>query len=344
MFVVNLQHVMLARESRGMSQKDVAEKMGMTPTNLSKIERGDVKLSPENLARIGEVTGYPVSFFLQPGGVSPETWVWRKRKKVAQNILTYIHARVNIHRFQIHTITNELGLKPPKLPLMNISPSFSAEDAARALRKAWDIPGGSIANLTSIAEAHGIPVWSFSFGTDRMDSGVVHTTEHFPVICINSDHPGDRQRWSLAYQLGHLLMHVFNPVGEERDPGHEANLFAAELLIPEATYKQDLEGKTVTMNLLRELKRKWKMSMISLLYRADNLGCVSEYFMRNLIQQFHETKMIRHEPTELEVPAEQPKLIKSWVGKIRKRKGLDTEGMAALLHLRPEEYEGMFGK
>ena len=76
--------LILARESRGQNQMEMAKMLGIMPTNLSKIERGDFSISPDSLTKFANITNYPLSFFYQQGDIVPENLNYRKREKVAQ--------------------------------------------------------------------------------------------------------------------------------------------------------------------------------------------------------------------------------------------------------------------
>ena len=66
------------------------------------------------------------------------------------------------------------------------------------------------------------------------------------VLLVNSSLPQGRARFSIAHELGHLLLR-HNPlgrIGEPRDPDQErqADRFASELLMPESLmYRADRE-------------------------------------------------------------------------------------------------------
>jgi Zn-dependent peptidase ImmA (M78 family) len=81
-------------------------------------------------------------------------------------------------------------------------------------------------------------------------------------------------------------MHMFANLTAERDITHEANLVAAEFLMPEDDIRQDF-AEPITLPRLAELKKKWKASMISLLYRADDLGFITANQKKYLVQQFN---------------------------------------------------------
>jgi Zn-dependent peptidase ImmA (M78 family) len=336
---INLDRVVLARESRGKNQTDVAEEIGCVATNYSRIERGENALSAERLGQIANVTNYPYTFFYQAGGAAPITASIRQREKVTQKLLTHVNAQVNILRLMVQDLTVSLELDAPELPQMEITEAFTPAKAAKRLRKLWRIPEAPILNLTNHVEAHGIPVWLAELATERVDSRAILTENKYPLICIHKLHTADRQRFSLAHQLGHLVMHTAGSVDPIRDTGHEANLFAAELLMPEKEMRMAFEkAKGVTLAVLMELKRKWKVSMIALLYRADELGYLTENQKRYLVGQFNSMGIRRREPVEVDVEREQPKLIKEWMETLRVKEGLDVVGLAARLHFMVGEF------
>jgi Zn-dependent peptidase ImmA (M78 family)/transcriptional regulator with XRE-family HTH domain len=331
---INTDMIVLAREARGFNQQDLADKIRMSPTNLSKIERGEVGASEELVQAISEATGYPRQFFLQSGSIVPENLGYRKRQAVAQKLLTPINARANVIRNHVQFVTRALNIELPEVPVIAAQ---SAGQVAIKLRKRWDLPAGPIDNMIRVVENKGIVVASFSFGTPRADSRSIHTDDKFPVVCLNSELLGDRQRFSLAYELGQLVMHSFSNVSLDRDISHEANVFAAEFLMPAKDIKDDFKNG-LSIPLLGEMKMKWKVSMISLLYRADDLGVITPNQKRYLIQQFNTLKIRRREPLELDVPIEHPKLLKRWIAQYRSKTKLSVPEIAAVLCLHTDEF------
>ena len=334
---VNPNMIVLARESRGWNQVELAEKIGMSPTNLSKIERNDIGIHGEVLDAIADKTSFPLQFFYQPGTILPENLSFRKREIVAQKLITPINAQINIIRRHIQFLTTALDKENSSLPNLVVNEKQSPEKIANKLRQLWNIDTIVINNLTRIIEDHGIFVSTFNFGTERVDSRTILTDDKLPIIFFNKTLLGDRQRFTLAYELGQLIMHTFNSVSPERDISHEANAFAAEFLMPAKFIKDDFK-KGITIPILAELKRKWKISMIALLYRADDLGLVTPNQNRYLIQQFNQLKIRRREPIELDIPPEEPKLIKKWIAEYRSKMKIGVVEMAALLCLNVDEF------
>ncbi|MBS1586530.1 MAG: ImmA/IrrE family metallo-endopeptidase [Bacteroidetes bacterium] len=334
--------IILAREARGITQLELSEKIGMSRTNIGKMENGDIGVKEDILTAIADATSYPISFFRQDEEVFPEPLAIRKRDSVAQGILTPINAKTNIIRFHLQYLLKALDITAPILPIQQVDEAHSPLEIATALRDKWKIKSPVIDNITALLESKGIAIGSFDFGTERVDSKCVLTKEKYPLLIANRTLLGDRQRFSLSYQLGHLLMHMPYKLTHDRDISHEANLFAAEFLMPENDIRSDFENG-ITVPLLADLKLKWKVSMISLLYRADDLGYLTPNQKRYLLQQFNEQKLRRREPTELDITIEKPVLVRKWIAEVKSKLKLDTKGMAGFLHLNTDEFIEIYG-
>ena len=61
--------------------------------------------------------------------------------------------------------------------------------------------------ILKMIEDHGIIVNVFDFNTSRVDSLTLLTEDMRPVIFLNDQLQGDKQRFSLAYELGQYVMH-----------------------------------------------------------------------------------------------------------------------------------------
>lgn len=334
---INPNMIVLARESRGMTQQELAAEIGMAPTNLSKIERGDINVSPDMVGAIADATRYPETFFAQKGTIVPENLSYRKRETVAQKIITPIAAKVNLVRIQVQTAISLLNIPPANLPTLEVTEEQGPAAIATQVRKRWGLKDGVIDNVTSVVEEKGIVVTGFDFGTERVDSRSVLTEDKYPIIVLNSLLLGDKQRFSLAYQLGQLVMHTGSVLTADRDIAHEANLFAAEFLMPEKAICKDFDTG-ISLPLLGELKPKWGVSMISLLYRANDLGYLTPNQKRYMLQQFNQLGIRRREPLELDVPVERPQLMRSWIARLKKERKLNVQEAAALFSLNVDEF------
>lgn len=129
-------------------------------------------------------------------------------------------------------------------------------------------------------------------------SGFLYRGKGPIVIGINARHHRNRQRFTAGHELGHLILH--EPHGPDLHVDRaiiklrnhlssqgtdieeqEANLFAAELLIPTAFIQCDIEQlKLHTADLLDEttikpLARRYGVSIQALVFRLNYLGYIS---------------------------------------------------------------------
>lgn len=341
---INPKMVVLARESRGISQKELAEKLGTTPGFICKIETENKSLPEATLEKMCKLLNYPPEFFYQEGEpFLPMSLNYRKRDHVSAKILMPLEAHLNIYRLNIETLSQKLKLPEPNVPVLDVKKVGTEEQVAKQLRKFWKIPKGPMENLTELLEANGIIVISFDFGTERVDSRTILTKDKQPIIVVNKANLADKQRFSLAYELGHLVMHTETQPSYDRDIAHEANMFAAGFLLPEKEIRKDFENG-VSIPLLGELKRKWKVSMIALLYRAADLGFLTDNQKKYLLSQFNQLGIRRREPVDLDFPKEKPLLMRDLILKYKNAHKFTSKELAASLHLELEEFMSKYSE
>lgn len=113
-----------------------------------------------------------------------------------------------------------------------------------------------------------------------------------PIIGVNILHVRVRQRFTIAHELGHYLLHKGgvhvdrNFAVRFRDsqsgkakqkPEIEANRWAAELLMPTRFLKQDMDKPTLNMgdeDLVNFLAKRYEVSIQAMAIRLANLGYI----------------------------------------------------------------------
>lgn len=307
--------ITLARESRGISQKVLAERLGellrreFTQAAVSKLESGQIHAVGGLLAALSEALGYPESFFCEQYEVYPPgLGFYRKHKTLPAKITNRIEAALNIYRLHVSKLLVSAEIDFIPIPECDVDEYGGAREAARAVRQYLKLPRGPIENVTEVLESLGIVVVPFNPQT-RLFSGVsmlVNTESH--VVLINSQMPGDRFRWTLVHELAHIIMHRLPSETMEA----EADEFAGEFLMPYEEIASDLKNLTVKncIERLAALKRRWKVSMSAILTHGHKVKLISDWQHR----QFRITLANKHitrtqEPRGLDFPIEQPALL-----------------------------------
>lgn len=142
--------------------------------------------------------------------------------------------------------------------------------------------------LETVAQSLGANIRYSPFEGDI--SGMLFRDKDQTVIGVNSLHHPNRQRFTIAHEIGHLLLHKGTEVHVDRtfrvnlrsdvssqavdSDEIEANRFAAHLLMPQDFLTKDLKGQEIDMEKeddLRRLATKYRVSLQALTFRLTNL-------------------------------------------------------------------------
>ena len=289
----------LAREQKGLSQKDLAAALKVAQSEISKIESGKKAPNESFVERIVQFFGYTADFFEQPDVAMPSGLVFhRKRSALSATDRARIEAEARARMLDVAAFARFHDGIASELPERN---GRTPAEAARALRAEWKVPAGPIENLVALLERHKVFLLAFDFGTDLLDAFFLPSAERNEPMCIafntNPAFPPDRHRFTLAHELGHAVLHrdEFPDAKGDRQE-REANEFAGEFLAPAEDIAADL-APPLTFAKLRELKVKWKMSMSGLVRRAKEIKAIRESEYKSICFFFSKFGYRKREPS-----------------------------------------------
>ncbi|CAJ1313826.1 HTH cro/C1-type domain-containing protein [Paenibacillus nuruki] len=306
----NSQLIVLGRESRTISQSELAKKLGFSQGKLSKIENGLIAITQEELDKISNALNYPNKFFQRDEkiyGVGISEFFHRKKQAVPQRKLSTVYARLELRRMEIQTLLKSVELDEPAL--FHIDPEQydnDIEKIAQITRASLRIPNGPIRNVVDILEDAGAIVIPFDFEGANIDAICLNNPGVPPLIFTNYDRTMDRIRFTLCHELGHIIMHR-KPPSENIDIENQADRFASEFLIPTKEIAHSLTG--INLPKLAALKPYWRVSMNALLKKAIDLNKITERQSRYLWTQMSKAGYRTREPIELDLPFEKPSVI-----------------------------------
>jgi Zn-dependent peptidase ImmA (M78 family)/transcriptional regulator with XRE-family HTH domain len=337
--------LLLARQYRERSQSEVARAAGLNQGHYSRIENGLLPEGPseESVARIARALSFPVSFFYQsdtvvglPLSVHP---MHRKRESISDRVLKRVHAELNFRLIHIRKLLGAVETDAVlPLPWIDVDDGGGPREIARAIRRAWMIPPGPLSNLTAFVERAGVLVVLCDF--DAPIDGVTMRVQHLPpCIFLNRSVPADRMRFSLAHELGHIIMHKIPTDTIEE----EANIFAAELLVPEKELRRDLIGGRLSLERLAQLKARWRVSMQFLLYQAKDIGFIKEHQATYLWKQISRLGWRTREPAETDFPHETPSLFPRVLSLHVQDLGYSPADFQTMFHVDPNELRRLYG-
>ncbi len=325
----NHRMIVLGRESRGLTQGELADACGISQPAMSKIEAGSTPFPRDRLPALAKALGYRTEFFFQEvrlGALGSTCLQFRKRRTLSVRKLREIAARVNIRRMQIERLIESIEIEKVQFTELPIEDYGPPEKIAQLVRRAWQLPMGPIQNLVRTIEAAGGIVVRADFGTDKFDAASQWFPGMPPIFFVNGAMPVDRMRFTLAHEVGHVIMHtIASNEGEE-----EANRFAAEFLMPEAEIRADLPP--VTLQHLSELKLYWRVAIQALLYRARELGVITASKYQVMMMMLSQLGYRRQEPVSLE--PEEPVLLSEIVDLKKRDDKLTDEDLANLMMVR----------
>jgi Zn-dependent peptidase ImmA (M78 family) len=295
----------VARESRGFTQTGLARELEINQSTYSRHESGATNIDPDDLRAAGSILDYPIEFFSQPDlvwGFASPVFYHRKGSRLSVGDLRIIQAKLNVVRFHVTRLWPGVDIdSTASVPFLELDDYGTPERAAELVRCAWKLPMGPVVDLIRTFENAGIVIKLTDFGTNRLDAVVQVAPDAPPVILVNKFAPGDRLRFTLAHELGHLVMHSHpSPTMED-----EANQFASEFLMPRREIKPLL--RNVAIEKLPDLKLEWKVSMAALIKRASDIEAISERHARTLFMRMSSNGWRLKEPCPLE--RERPHLI-----------------------------------
>lgn len=323
----------LRRRMRSLSQSELSAQSGVAQGTLSKIEQGLKDATDEVIDKLAQVLQCPVSFFYQaereygpPMSAHP---MFRKKASVGQRVIDRVIAELNVRVGHIRTLLAAVDFAP-ELPF----PHYDVDDfhgdiaqIAENVRGAWYVPRGPVKSLTEYAERAGCLVVHCDMEAAKIDGVSYRIPGLPPVIFLNKNQPADRMRFSLAHELGHLVMHSYPSPNMEQ----EADQFASALLMPQNDIGPELKG--LTIEKAAYMKPVWRVSMASLIFRASALNRIDRYKAEYLWRQMATRGFRMREPASLDFPHEVPSLMDALIANLTGKMDYSESELAAALHL-----------
>ena len=334
----------LARQRLGLTQKSASAQLDVPQPHLSRYENSISEPGVAFLMKAALVYNVPLDFFdildaVYGPPVSVHTML-RGRSNVTTRDLDMITAELNVRLIHLRRLLESVDFSPSSdVPALDIDDYESPEKIASVTRAHWMVPSGPIKNLTRLVERAGVVIGMSKFGGAPVSGVTFRVPGKTPLILLNETHPADRLRFTLAHELGHMIMHRFPSAYME----NEANDFASELLMPETEIRQVFQGRRITLELLAALKPEWRVAMQALLYRATRLGFLTRNQSRYLWQQISRRGWRLREPAELDFPHEKPRVLDLIINTHLSDLEYSLEELTNLLKVHGHEFVDLYG-
>lgn len=288
-----------ARLMNGLSIQDLVNRLDdkISKQAISRYENGVMKPSGENLLLLCKAMGIKPDYFEREIEVNLKELSYRKLKRLPakeQDMIIQIAVDFLERYLELESLLGESSNLKVSLHQYEVKTYEEVEVAAENFRQTMGFGDDPLLNLTERLEEEGIKVVEINAHSDFSGFATV-MNENCPVIVLNTnpDIPVDRKRFTLAHELGHLLL---KPVGLDEEKC--SNRFAGALLIPQKRLREELKEHRHNIHIkeLILLKQQYGISMQAIIYRAKDLSIIGEYLFKQQMKLFGQLGMRKNEP------------------------------------------------
>jgi Zn-dependent peptidase ImmA (M78 family) len=276
----------LAREAAGWSLRELESEIDclVTAQAIGKYERDEMMPSSKVLLKLASALSVTPEYLLSENEIKLEEVDFRRAPVEGAKDGRSMDARV------LDEVDRYLALEAavPGETIIWHRPSASefilscvedAEHAANRLRMNWRLGIEPIASVTELLEGQGIKVISIPLPTHVSGSKAFARQSHgepIPMIVVNSQHNGERQRFTLAHELGHLVIDWKGASAKEHEKA--ADWFAGAFLVCKDMVERVIgrSRTAITLGELIAVKRVFKVSLAALAMRLKQLGIITK--------------------------------------------------------------------
>ncbi len=312
---MELRRLKAIRKAKGLSLRALAERVGVSHTYLHLIETGEREPDKEVLKRLLKVLHVNESFLKKESPIYNITPYYRIEKGARKKDLDMLREEI-VNLLEIYNEIENLAydaelLERERQRSSTLIHKYKVRDPEEiediVIKVREDLGAGRMAirNVTEFLEDLGVKViyvdgfkdfWAMAFEIEGDN----------PIIALRRGIAGDRGRFSLVHELGHIVLSIDGSLDTES----VVHRFAGAFLLPRAecirqfgTYR-----KSIGLEELKIAKFKYGVSMTSILHRLLDVGIISEYLYKKYRGEFSKRGWITREPVELE--KESPTKIK----------------------------------
>ena len=284
----------LARSASGLSLRGLSDRIDnrVSAQAIGKYERNESMPSSGVLIALTDALRVSVSYLTGDPAISLESVDFRTKEVTGRREKDRIKAIV-LHKLERYlTIEELLDLpsvhwhRPLSAPYPVVNDLLEADRAASSLRNDWGLGINPIPDMAGLMEDRGVKVLFCELPkADGLTTQVHRDGEpDANVIVVNQGDTSDRQRFTIAHEIGHMVLDIGPGVDEEK----AAHRFAGAFLLPEEVlwakvgrHRSDVDWKELLV-----LKLTFGISIQAITYRCKDLGIISDALMGRLFDIF----------------------------------------------------------
>lgn len=285
----------LARARLGLTRTKLADSSGISLRTLTEYENEERTPSDYNVTRLSEVLSVPRSFFerdtIEP--VPVEAASFRKLSKASATRRDAVLANAALVLEFFDVLEQHFKLPVPAIPTLD---KLGPARAADLVRHQWALGDRPISNMLHLLESKGVRVASLNHEYGDIDAFCFYR-DAAPYVFLNTSKSAERQRFDLAHELGHLVLHSDTEMetASSKEREAQANEFAANFLMPTSSVRQQLMSGASVERILTA-RSYWKVSAMAMTHRLKELHLLSDWQYRSTCITFSERGFRREEP------------------------------------------------
>lgn len=216
---------------------------------------------------------------------------------------------------------------------------------ATKVRNIWGLGNGPISNIVLLLEKMGVIVARSPFSNYDIDACSVWDVDDRPFILLSNDKTAPRSRFDIAHELGHLVLHSrlkqseFNNKENYRLIEKEAHRFASSFLLPAPSFGTEI--LSTSLEHFISLKKRWKVSIAAMSYRAKTLGIFSEDQYIYMRKKMAQRNWLTNEPLDNDFPFEEPIVLKQAFEAIVENRVKTRQDIVSEIGIHREEIEAI---
>ena len=317
-----------ARERLMLARTDLASVTGVSVSALTSYEKGSSNPDVRDIEVLAAELGvHPEFFYLHDMEEVPESVVsFRRASKTSkrQQCAARGAAQMAVELFGVI----ESAFKLPDLQVPEIDDA-TPEQAAEEVRAQWHLADRPIADMMSLLESKGVRILSLDHRCKDVDA-FCFSRDGVSYIFVSTVKTAERQRFDLAHELGHLVLHAGVPAdsANSKERERQADSFASAFLMPASRiYTQSMNGAPVERIL--KAKKYWQVSAMAMARRLHDLKLLSDWQYRSVVIELSQRGYRSAEPDGIQ--REQSQLLRKVLFMMDEH--TTTADTAAALHL-----------
>ena len=270
-----------------MTLRELADKVGVSHTHISNLERGGKEITGATLIALSEALDLPIDYFvyqdtpiiesvnfrkIKAFSSKEDKKIWQKIERQLENYLELEESMDVKTSFDGDAITRDVIASPADI-----------EEVAKQVRQLYQLGLSPISNVSNLLEK-------------GFDGVSFLANEVIPVIAYNSNiESTERKRLTLLHEFAHLLLKSSLETISEKDGERLCTAFASHLLLPDEIIRAFFGGRRKRFSLPEfiELQSAYGISIDAIVYRLGEMQLISQSNCRGYFINKKKNKELR---------------------------------------------------